>query len=165
MRLDMYLSKKTYVKVWSHRKPEDQFEVNVNRGGKVYDKIQPKRVSYVVEELMYWRKANQIHGWFVDNTEAIESDVRHYVTKQNLEELLKVCEKVLDILNKSTNTEIFLDCADEIMELLPPTEGFFFGSELIDEYYENNIEKTVEFLKNELPNCEDGDDFEYLASW
>jgi len=62
MGLDMYLSKKTYVKHWSHQTPEETFEVNVTKGGEPYEGIQSDRVSYVTESLMYWRKVNQIHG-------------------------------------------------------------------------------------------------------
>jgi hypothetical protein len=99
MGLDMYLSKKSYVKQWEHRKPEDQFNVSVKKGGESYSDIKPERVSYVIEELMYWRKANQIHGWFTQNTAEITADVRYYVTKTDLEVLLETCKSVADILN------------------------------------------------------------------
>ena len=51
MGLDMYLSKKTYVKQWSHNSPDEQFNVSVNRGGTTYPGIKPERVSYVTELL------------------------------------------------------------------------------------------------------------------
>jgi hypothetical protein len=139
MGLDMYLSKKTYVKQWSHDKPEEQFEVSVKQGGKPFKKIESSRVSYVTEELMYWRKANQIHGWFVHNTQEIVEEVKYYVTKEDLDNLLDVCKQVLDVLSKSeiktvqvrsgwsggeetySDVETY-DCEDEIRELLPPTE-------------------------------------------
>jgi hypothetical protein len=182
MGLDMYLSKKTYVKQWEHNKPEEQFEVNVKRGGKPFKKIEPSRVSYVTEELMYWRKANQIHGWFVHNTQEVVEEVKYYVTKEDLQNLLDVCKQVLDVMGKSkmktvqvrsgwsggeetySDVETY-DCEDEIRELLPPTEGFFYGSYEIDEWYKNNIEETVEFLERELPKSDEHDDFEYYASW
>jgi hypothetical protein len=182
MGLDMYLSKKTYVKQWSHDKPEEQFEVSVKRGGKPFKKIESSRVSYVTEELMYWRKANQIHGWFVHNTQEIVEEVKYYVTKEDLDNLLDVCKQVLDVMSKSkmktvqvrsgwsggeetySDVETY-DCEDEIRELLPPTEGFFYGSYEIDEWYKQAIEETVEFLEKELPKSDEHDDFEYYASW
>ena len=182
MGLDMYLSKKTYVKQWSHNKPEEQFEVSVKRGGEPFEKIEPTRVSYVTEELMYWRKANQIHGWFVHNTQEVVEEVKYYVTKEDLQNLLDVCKQVLDVIAKSkmktvqvrsgwsggeetySDVETF-DCEDEIRELLPPTEGFFYGSYEIDEWYKNNIEETAAFLEKELPKCDEYDEFEYYASW
>jgi hypothetical protein len=181
MGLDMYLSKKTYVKRWSHNKPEDQFEVSVKRGGEDYPNIKSERVSYVEEELMYWRKANQIHGWFCDNTHEIVADVRYYVTKTDLEVLLEACKKVVEVLESSpkitkqvvggwkdgeqymVDVEVYDNSV--IADILPPTQGFFFGSDTIDDYYKEDIVNTIKFLEEELPNCKDGDDFEYYASW
>jgi hypothetical protein len=181
MGLDMYLSKKTYVKQWSHRKPEDQFEVSVKRGDFTYTNIKPERVSYVIEELMYWRKANQIHGWFCNNTSEITADVRYYVTKTDLEVLLETCKKVVEVLETSpkitkqvvggwkdgeqymVGVEVYDN--DVLQDILPPTQGFFFGSDTIDEWYKKDIEDTIKFLEEELPNCEDDAEFEYYASW
>ena len=42
------------------------------------------------------------------------------------------------------------DNVDEIMELLPPTQGFFFGSDDIDEWYKENIISTIKVLEDEL---------------
>lgn len=184
MGLDMYLSKKTYVKQWSHNKPEDQYEVSVKKGGVTYPNVKQERISYVTEEVAYWRKANQIHGWFVNNCEERIADVKYDVTREDLENLLDTCEKVLGILNKSkmettqvvggwkggeqynVDHEVYVD-TDEIMELLPPTQGFFFGSGDIDEWYKQNIEETITTLKEELsiPNDGYGADYEYYASW
>lgn len=183
MGLDMYLSKKTYVKKWSHQKPEETFDVFIKKGGLTYPNIKPERVSYITEEIMYWRKANQIHGWFCNNTEEIAADVKYYVTKENLIDLLSDCKKVLEILNTSTksvkqvvggwrNGEDYMvdievyDKSDEVMELMPPTQGFFFGSDTIDEYYKQDIESTIEVLENELSiTGDDYPEYEYYASW
>jgi hypothetical protein len=53
------------------------------------------------------------------------------------------------------------------MELLPPTQGFFFGSDNIDQWYKETIEETITTLKEELsvPNEGYGSDYEYYASW
>jgi hypothetical protein len=181
MGLDMYLSKKTYVKQWSHRKPEDQYEVSVKKGGVSCSNIKPERVSYVIEELMYWRKANQIHGWFCNNTEEITPDVKYYVTKTDLEVLLETCKSVVDVLEKSpkitkqvvggwkNGEEYMVDVEvyenDVLHDILPPTQGFFFGSDTIDDYYKQDIVNTIKLLEEELPNCEEDDEFEYYASW
>lgn len=184
MGLDMYLSKKSYVKQWEHNKPEDQFEVSVKKGGVTYPNIQSKRISYVEEELMYWRKANQIHGWFVSNTNEIVEDVRYTLDTDNLKELLETCKQVMDVLNTSKkkttqvvggwkngeeymeDVEVYDDEATEkVQQLLPPVQGFFFGSYEIDEWYKQNIEDTIKFLEEELPNCSEYDEFEYYASW
>lgn len=182
MGLDMYLSKKTYVKQWDFKKPKDQFQVTVKLGGKKFNGVKPERISYVTEELMYWRKANQIHGWFVHNGSEIVEEVSYRLTLEDLQNLLDTCKQVLDTLNKSEKKVVQVvggwkegeeymvdvetyDCEDEIRELLPPTEGFFYGSYEIDEWYKQTIEETLEFLERELPNCQEDDEFEYYASW
>jgi hypothetical protein len=182
MGLDMYLSKKSYVKQWSHKKPEDQFEVNVTKGNRPFPNIKPERVSYVTEELMYWRKANQIHGWFCANGSEEITEVKYRLTKTDLEVLMETCKTVLDIINNSpkktiqvvggwkdggqymVDVEVY-ENEDVIKDLLPPTEGFFYGGYEIDEWYKQTIEETLNFLQEELPNCEEDEEFEYYASW
>lgn len=182
MGLDMYLSKKTYVKQWSHNKPEDQFEVIVKKGGVTYPNILPQRVSYVTEEIAYWRKANQIHGWFVNNAEELVADVKYSVSTENLQQLLEDCKKVLNILNNSkkqttqvvggwkngeeykVDVEVYSE-VDEIMDILPPTQGFFFGGSEIDDYYKQDIEHTISVLEQELSIPDDYNEYEYYASW
>jgi hypothetical protein len=52
------------------------------------------------------------------------------------------------------------------MELLPPQEGFFFGSYDIDKYYIEHLEYTVKTLKELLEETKGiHTDFEYYASW
>ena len=177
----MYLSKKTYVKKWGHEKPEEAFNVTVQKGGVTYPNIKSERISYITEEIMYWRKANQIHGWFVQNTEELEADRKYYVTKVDLEVLLETCKKVLELLATAPKTttqvvggwkngeQYMVDVEvydnDILQDILPPTQGFFFGSDTIDEWYKEQIVETIKFLEEELPTCDDDADFEYYASW
>lgn len=183
MGLDMYLSKKTYVKRWGHEKPEEAFEVSVKKGGVTYPNIKTERVSYITEELMYWRKANQIHGWFCNNGEEMVADVHYNLTRENLEELLEVCKKTIEVLNNSEKkskkvvsgwsggeemyTDIEVYDTDEIDDLLPPTQGFFFGSDTIDDWYRKDIEDTIKMLEDELstPSIGWGAEYQYYASW
>lgn len=182
MGLDMYLSKKTYVKRWSHNEPENQFDVSVKKGGVTYPNVKPERISYVTEEVMYWRKANQIHGWFVNNTSEITPDVQYRLERSDLEDLLKVCKEVLEILNTAPKTktqvvggwkggeeymvdvEVY-DNTEKILELLPPTQGFFFGSGEIDDWYKQQIEETITTLEEELSSEDEYSEYEYYASW
>jgi hypothetical protein len=183
MGLDMYLTKKNYVKRWEHNKPEEQFEISVKRGGETYSTIKPERVSYVIEEVMYWRKANQIHGFFVNKGYEITPDVKYQLEGEHIVELLDTCKKVLEILNRSekktvqvvggwrngedymVDVEVY-DKADEVLELLPPTEGFFFGSYQIDKWYKQQIEETISVLEEELSVSGDNyPEYEYYASW
>lgn len=149
MGLDMYLSKKTYVKYWDHN-GDNNYEVKVTKAGQPTN-IDPKKVSYIVEEVGYWRKANQIHRWFVENVQkGIDDCGDYYVSKSELETLLELCQKV-----KADNS-----LADE---LLPGASGFFFGGTEYDEWYFDGIDNTIDILKEALEN-EDAD-YYYSSSW
>ena len=100
----------------------------------------------------YWRKANQIHNWFVTNIqEGIDNCREYYVSQDQLKQLLAVCEKSLKERNPN---------------LLPPTEGFFFGGTDVDQYYWKDIKDTIEQL-NRLLALPDINElaFSYQSSW
>ena len=152
MGLDMYLYKKNYIRTDEFYKPEYRNEVVVKTGGEIDKKIKPERIRYVVEEVGYWRKANQIHKWFVDNVqEGNDNCGSYYVNSTTLEELLELCKKVQ---------------ADHSLaeSLLPSTSGFFFGGTEYDEWYFNDIDSTIKIIEECLAD-EGADDFEYSSSW
>jgi hypothetical protein len=150
MGLDMYLEKRTYVRQWSHQTPEEQYNVEVTKGGQPV-KIDPKRVTYVIEEIGYWRKQNQIHQWFVENVQnGVDNCGEYCVSKGQLEDLLEICNK---ILNDNSLAE----------ELLPTASGFFFGGTEYDEWYFDGIENTIEILKEALSDT--SADYYYSSSW
>jgi hypothetical protein len=152
MGLDMYLYKKTYIRQGDFYKPESVNEVIVKTGGEIDTKIDPKKIKYVVEEAGYWRKANQIHRWFVENVQkGIDDCGSYWVSREKLEELLGLCKRVKE--NHSL--------ADE---LLPSASGFFFGGTEYDEWYYNDIENTIKIIEECLSD-ESADDFEYSSSW
>lgn len=123
MGLDMYLEKRTYVKNWEHNGPEGQHQITVKKGGKPHPHIKPKRISYIIEEVGYWRKFNALHNWFVKNVQNGEDNCQpHYVSKDKMQELIKVLQKVIKDKTKAKQE-------------LPTTSGFFFGSTEYDEYY------------------------------
>jgi hypothetical protein len=161
MGLDMYLSKKTYVQQWDHQSPEETYNVVVTQGGNSVDHIQPKRVSYVEEQVGYWRKANAIHKWFVDNVQdGNDNCSTYFVDIPDLMNLLDVCKEVKNNPEKAE-------------ELLPPQEGCFFGDVSIDQYYFHNINHTIEILEGVLSEqviAKNGrafypSDFYYHSSW
>jgi hypothetical protein len=127
-------------------------EVEVKTGGKVDERIKPERVKYIVEEVAYWRKANQIHNWFVQNVQnGIDECQSSYVSREKLEELLDVCKQV-----EADN--------DLASTLLPSASGFFFGGTEYDEWYFKDISNTIVYL-TEILEDELADEFEYNASW
>ncbi len=152
MGLDMYLYKKNYIWTGDWIKPEARQEVVVKKGGDVDTAIKPERVKYVVEEVGYWRKANQIHKWFVDVVQQGEDDCgSYYVGRESLEELLDICKKIQ---------------ADNSLaeSLLPSQSGFFFGNTEYDEWYFKDIEDTIAILEEVLSD-KNADNFEYHSSW
>jgi hypothetical protein len=161
MGLDMYLSKKTYVQRWDHQSPEETYNVEVTQGGNSVDHIQPNRVSYVEEQVGYWRKANAIHKWFVDNVQAGNDNCSTYfVDIPDLMNLLEVCKEVKNNPEKAE-------------ELLPPEGGCFFGDVSIDQYYFHTIDNTIKILEGVLSEqviAKNGkafypSDFYYHSSW
>ena len=112
------------------------------------------------EEVAYWRKANWLHGWFVNQLAGGKDECQPIpVSKQDLEELLTSINKVLDETDQKKREEL-------AMLLLPPTSGFFFGSYDLDKYYWNtlaSIKDTVEEILEETNFFTQ--DITYQASW
>ncbi len=157
MGLDMYLYKKNYIWSGDWIKPEAKQEVIVKKGGEVDTKIKPERVKYVVEEVGYWRKANQIHNWFVEKVQNGNDDCGSYwVSRDTLESLLDVCKKVKADFNETGGIKAH--------ELLPTTSGFFFGGTEYDEWYFNDVDNTIKIIEECLED-ENADSFEYSSSW
>jgi leucyl aminopeptidase (aminopeptidase T) len=158
MGLDMYLSKKTYVKNWDYMKASERHTVAVS-GPRAAD-IRPERISYIEEEVAYWRKANAIHQWFVDVCQnGVDECQQTYVSREQLTELATLCAE-LTALRKTSPSEAEKRAA----EALPPQAGFFFGSTDLDEYYWEDVRKTAETLAALLAENDTGS-FYYRSSW
>lgn len=188
MGLDMYLTRKIYV--------GGNFEHNNVKG--VIDletkekkvPIDIKKITYIEEEAGYWRKANQIHKWFVDNVQDGEDDCKSYVVSiQDLEKLLVLCKKVKEkavIINGYIKIgEKLVDGkwlpivkegekiqnAEEIADILPTEDGFFFGSSEYDEYYLLDIEDTIKIIEEQIKREKELNEqglytfLEYSSSW
>jgi hypothetical protein len=151
MGLDMYLYAKRYVSNAEYLQQGDAFDIiasKVNATEFIKDHL------FVEGQVAYWRKANAIHGWIINNSGAVDNCTPIHLTKQDLVQLRDDCQKVIDEGTKET-----------AMELLPPTEGFFFGSNGIDEWYWEDIKDTIAKLNTALEQSVDDAMFEYQASW
>ena len=113
MGLDMYLTKEIYIGAeYAHRKVTGVVDIQIN-GEPV--NIQFNKIQSIIESVGYWRKANAIHKWFVDNVQEGEDDCKTYwVSCGHLTKLLQDVTKVLD------NHQL-------AKEILPAESGFFFG--------------------------------------
>lgn len=131
MGLDMSLFRKRYLytnDLWSEDVRES---ITLTKGGVPVPLIKP---TYLIEEVLYWRKANHIHRWFVTHIQNGVDDCRQYpVSIQQLTELRDLCNEVLTHKERAAS-------------LLPPQSGFFFGSTEIDTYYFEDLTHTVEEL-------------------
>ena len=181
MGLDMYLSKKTYVKKWSHQEKKDQFSVTIKKGNKKYTGVNPERVSYVTEQVGYWRKFNALHNWFVENCQDGRDECQEsYVDREKLEELVITLHQVKNILETSPKKKVqvengwsngektfceieVVEDTDKLDELFPTSSGFFFGGTDYDMYYQDQVNETIELIESLLK--EGGGEFCYQASW
>jgi len=153
MGLDMYLNKKSYVRNWDHQTAEEKHQITVKKGGKARKDIQPKRISYITEQVAYWRKFNALHAWFVQNCQGgVDECQESYVSIEKLEELLAALEQVITDKNSAT-------------KVLPTQGGFFFGGTDYDDYYFQEVKDTIKILKGLLKEDGKDCDFYYQASW
>jgi hypothetical protein len=159
MGLDMYLTAKR--DIWGFDAEDKNLGNSIQKlfpelSSAELDDIQARFnytiVNSVKVEVGYWRKANAIHNWFVENVQGGEDEChRHEVTRDNLKALKTVCEAVLEDRSKS-------------VVLLPTRGGFFFGSTDYDEGYYQDIADTIEIIDRCLKLPEKWS-FEYLSSW
>ena len=144
MGLDMYLKKRTYIGA-NHEHRNVKGDINITIDGKPV-RIDFGKISYIEEEVGYWRKSYAVHNWFctncaggVDNCETIE------VSHEQLKQLYDDCKKAK---NKKT---------DDHVELLPADE--------YDEYYYRDLEATMDILFKALATSDENSEFYYRASW
>lgn len=187
MGLDMYLSKKTYVKNWDHTPEEKKHKFSITVNGEEVDYINKDKITHIEEEAAYWRKANQIHQWFVDNIQGgVDNCAEYLVSIDQIGELVDTCELVLQSLKdslKETKEVVVghhkgLDIKGDIVvysntklvdELLPPSQGFFFGSTEIGDMYLDDLQLTIDQLKPLLDIHQENKsywiEYYYSASW
>ena len=145
MGLDMYLSAKQYLFSFNEEDKAKAEEIKKLMGTDL-------PVKEVAMQVMYWRKANAIHDWFVTMVQDGEDDCKEYfVDTEQLEELVSLCNEAL---------------ATKDTDILQTADGFFFGSTEYDEYYWDEITRTRDELSKLLTNPKAKHwDFYYRASW
>lgn len=118
------------------------------------------------QEVAYWRKANQIHAWFVDNFLGGKDECRpsSVVTLDDLLDLRSLCQTILDYKNNKGGP--FYEWQDTAATVLPCRSGFFFGSTAYDENYLYDMENTVKQI-NEIEATHEGGHHMYFyeSSW
>ena len=121
--------------------------------------LNKKTVNGNSEEVIYWRKANQIFAWFETHCAPVENCNPVSVSEDNLIELLDTINRVLAVPEKAS-------------ELLPVTQGFFFGSYEYNEHYfgqlrytKEQLEKVFSDIADSNPNNLNESEFEFVAWW
>lgn len=190
MGLDMYLDKCDR-RAWGY-KDIDIDKIKTNNPA-LYEELKPfivmrgehYRWESFFAEVGYWRKANAIHKWFVENVQNDFDDCDyHEVSQEQLKELLDICIKVRDcsqikkgqIKNGETlkngkwcpimEEGEYIVNPEVAEELLPTTDGFFFGSTDYDQWYIEDIIDTIDILTKALETTDfDREMIVYSSSW
>ena len=145
MGLDMYLEGSIYL--WRHGKDKGALQDKIKKACS-HVKFEPTGVRF---EIGYWRKCNAVHNWFVQNAQHGVDDCRKaYINKEMLEELIDDCKKAIG--------------GDK--DVLEPVSGFFFGNTDRDEYYLEDLKRTIEICKGAIKFMEEEmADVYYSSSW
>jgi hypothetical protein len=156
MGLDMYLRASKYVSGWEHggKESKAQYAHLLQQIG-LPDNICPESPSATINvTVAYWRKANAIHKWFVDNCQDGKDECQDsYVKREQLVELRDLCKSVLNDISQADGK-------------LPPQSGFFFGSTTIDNDYKEDLGGTISQLNRILDDERlAGFSFIYHSSW
>ena len=101
----------------------------------------------------YWRKANAIHNWFVENVQGGKDKCqKSWVSPEHMYSLLDTVKKVLADASLAPT-------------LLPTTDGFFFGGTDYNDRYWRDLEYTKALLEKALDPAMKDWHFDYQASW
>ena len=173
MGLDMYLTANEYVSR-TQRDPNG-LSIDTPKENKLFTELSDRRKGWIDQAgysgisisypVGYWRKANAIHNWFVQNVQDDRDECqKSYVSPQNLRDLREACQAVLATKNNSlvSVSEVAVEWG------LAPKAGFFFGSTEYDEWYYQDLEYTVKTIDRlEAVGVFDNawTDIEYQASW
>lgn len=149
-----------------------------------WDTKQEYGYDCIHQNLASWRKANQIHAWFVENVQGGVDDCGCYIVSEDiLEELLSICKQVKEkavlapgkvkagyTLTKDGKCDwnyvdgSLITNPEVCEELLPTQSGFFFGSTQYDSYYMMDIDRTIEILEKVLRETDFMNEVVYYTS-
>lgn len=160
MGLDMYLTAERYI---SDYEPKEKLLIQQIAGlfgpevGALVKDADESGGTVVRFTIGYWRKANAIHNWFIENVQDNEDQCsKCFVSEGQLNELLDICQKVL-LVGQSVAGEKYL----------PVRDGPFFGPMDYNEYYWEQTRRTIVILKRALALSEADGNFliYYQSSW
>ncbi len=149
MGLDMYLSANRYLGDWEPKLTATRAAVK-----EALDFDNGDQFVEVKADVLYWRKINSVHQWFVENVQGGTDDCRGYdVSREQLRELSALCKKVANN-------------PDQAAYVLPTASGCFFGpTDYDDDYFDGvkYVARDIDDLLNDDRFA--GWDFSYQSSW
>lgn len=186
MGLDMYLYARKYESRMEGRNNEVEtdnfYPEELKKVGKdiLKHNFMSKQTSY---QIGYWRKFNALQGYFTKMVEH-DNELLHgiYVNEDEIKELIKIMTKVKKALKECPTKTITVcngwsygektyiditvyDC-ELAEELLPPTAGFFYGSDYVDEYYVECLDYSLKIFRKALKLAQEHNyEIIYEASW
>lgn len=101
---------------------------------------QGRHITHITkEDVGYFRKFNALHGYISATATpyGIENCQDVYLSAEYIEETLEMLKDLKAHPEK-------------VAEVLPPTDGFFFGSQEVDEYYWQNVDDAIETFQRIL---------------
>lgn len=162
MGLDMYLYEDEYV---SEYMDKDRYKAVCEALG-YEDNGESIQISNTIG---YWRKANHVHNWFVQNVQdGVDECQKSYVSREQLAELYNACKQVVDaaetvdgqleagktfhpdgaIEKHYVEGKVLTEDAVAVAEKVMPTaSGFFFGGTDYDEWYLQDLKDTMTILE------------------
>lgn len=148
MGLDMYLHAERHVFNYD---PNDKLLANAI--SQILGFCNTVDLEKITIQVGYWRKANAIHNWFVTNIQGGKDECDpHDVSFDDLRQLKELCESVLED-------------PESAPDLLPTTEGCFFGGTEYDTWYFDNVKDTIEIIDKALALENTEWYLSYRSSW
>lgn len=148
MGLDMYLYAERFISEYLNKDDADK----IPKVKELFPELKDFEIRNIRAEVAYWRKANAIHRWFVENVQDGNDDCgTYYVSKEKIQELLELVNEVLKNKGKASSA-------------LPTQSGFFFGSTEIDDYYFEDLKNTKEMLEKVM-KLDNSLSLYYRSSW
>ena len=105
-------------------------------------------------QVAYWRKFNALHKWFVNHVQdgVDECQKSRDLTKDDISNILYVLKEI----KKNPLTA---------PEMMPTSQGMFFGSLDYDEYFMESVDETIPVFERMLEQIEYGNKLHYQSSW
>lgn len=127
------------------------------------------------EEIGYWRKFNALHALILDLTgsnrdiNCEEINLSTDVLAQILDTLKQVNDLISPYVDNKRTENYKLDLPeevfDQVMELLPPQPGFFWGPTIIDAWYADDVVHSIVIFERALKLSNEGEQICYYGWW